>query len=72
MLRYKGVLYVEDAPNRYLFQGVHGMIATNEDRPWKDNEIRKSQLVFIGRHIPKQVLQDGLSLCVAADKSLLS
>jgi G3E family GTPase len=64
VLRSKGVVSVADNPYRMVFQGVHMMIQSAEDRPWKPEEVRKTQMVFIGRHLPQDVLQEGLSMCV--------
>ena len=65
VLRYKGVLNVKNDPNRIVFQGVHMTMGSNEDRPWNPQEERKTRMVFIGRHLPTDVLQEGLALCVA-------
>ena len=65
VLRYKGILYVKDQTKRIVFQGVHTTMGSNEDRAWQDNEIKKTRIVFIGRHLPKDVLKEGLALCVA-------
>jgi G3E family GTPase len=40
-------------------------MGSNEDRAWEENETKKTRIVFIGRHLPKDVLEEGLSLCVA-------
>jgi G3E family GTPase len=40
-------------------------VSSAEDRAWLPNEARLTQMVFIGRHLPKDVLQEGLSMCVA-------
>ena len=63
LLRYKGVVNIAGCDDRCLFQGVHAMMGGIMDRPWKNNEVRKTQIVFIGRHIPKDVLREGLELC---------
>jgi G3E family GTPase len=65
VLRYKGILYVKNEPKRIIFQGVHTTMGSNEDRNWAENEVCKTRIVFIGRHLPKDVLEEGLSLCVA-------
>jgi G3E family GTPase len=66
LLRYKGVVNVDGEDHRYLFQGVHGMMGANMDRLWKPEELRKTQMVFIGRYIPKEVLREGLEMCYAS------
>lgn len=65
VLRSKGVIYIKDNPLRVVFQGVHMTIGSSPDREWLEDEERKTQIVFIGRHLPKDVLAEGLSLCVA-------
>ncbi len=65
VLRSKGVINIKDNPLRVVFQGVHMTIGSSPDREWTPGEERKTQMVFIGRHLPKEVLAEGLSLCVA-------
>ncbi|MCA2962070.1 MAG: GTP-binding protein, partial [Silvanigrellales bacterium] len=65
VLRSKGVVNVKDNDDRIVFQGVHMTMGSAPDRPWAEGEERKTQMVFIGRHLPADVLQEGLSLCVA-------
>jgi len=65
VLRSKGIVNVKDNPDRIVFQGVHMTMGSAPDRPWEPAEERKTQMVFIGRHLPADVLQEGLSLCVA-------
>ncbi len=65
LLRYKGVVHVGDQDNRFIFQGVHTNMTSQPDRPWLPGEERKTKIVFIGRHLPKDVLKEGLALCRA-------
>lgn len=65
VLRSKGVVNVKGNDDRIVFQGVHMTMGSAPDRPWAEGEERKTQMVFIGRHLPADVLQEGLSLCVA-------
>ncbi|MBX9702632.1 MAG: GTP-binding protein [Silvanigrellaceae bacterium] len=65
ILRYKGVLNIHGEENRVVFQGVHMTMGSGIDRPWEKNEERKTKMVFIGRHLPVDILKEGLSLCVA-------
>lgn len=65
VLRSKGVINIKDNPLRVVFQGVHMTVGSSPDREWAQGEERKTQMVFIGRHLPKEVLAEGLSLCVA-------
>ena len=65
LLRYKGVISVKDQDKRIIFQGVHTSMTSAEDRNWEPGEERKTRMVFIGRHLPKDVLKEGLALCAA-------
>ncbi|MCM5680653.1 GTP-binding protein [Schlegelella sp. S2-27] len=66
LMRYKGVLELAGRPRRVVLQGVHMLMATDEGAPWKAGEKRESRIVFIGRELPKDILQQGLDLCLAA------
>ena len=60
----KGVISVMGDKNRYVFQGVHMMFDGNADRPW-GKEARTNKLVFIGRKLDRQALNDGFKACLA-------
>jgi G3E family GTPase len=64
MLRYKGVLYLNDNAHRVVFQGVHMMMGGDLGRPWDKDERRRSTLVFIGRNLPEDVFIKGLEQCL--------
>jgi hypothetical protein len=36
---------------------------TDFDRPWRPDEVRDSRLVFIGRHLDRQGLREGIGHC---------
>ncbi|KNC06440.1 GTP-binding protein [Klebsiella sp. RIT-PI-d] len=56
LLRYKGMLWIADAPNRLLFQGVQRLYSADWDRPWGD-ETPHSTLVFIGIQLPEDEIR---------------
>ncbi|WP_194207926.1 GTPase [Superficieibacter sp. 1612_C1] len=56
LLRYKGMLWIKDAPNRLLFQGVQRLYSADWDRPWGD-EPPHSTLVFIGVQLPEEEIR---------------
>lgn len=64
LLRYKGILNISGETKRIVFQGVHMTMSSAEDRPWNEGEDKKTKMVFIGRHLPKEALQEGLNLCI--------
>jgi len=66
LMRYKGVLNIQDVDRRIVFQGVHMLMGHDEGAAWKPDELRETTIVFIGRDMPKDVLLAGLKLCVAA------
>lgn len=65
VLRSKGVVNIKGEDKRFVFQGVHMSVGSAPDREWKANEERKTQMVFIGRHLPQDLLAQGLQMCVA-------
>ncbi|AEF88706.1 cobalamin synthesis protein P47K [Delftia sp. Cs1-4] len=65
LMRYKGVLHVDGANRRVVFQGVHMLMGSVLGAPWKPGEARGSKLVFIGRDLPIELLTRGLRECFA-------
>ena len=64
MLRYKGVLLMEGADRKVLFQGVHQLMGTDIGGKWAEGEIRGSKMVFIGQNLPKATIITGLEHCL--------
>jgi G3E family GTPase len=64
MLRYKGVLWMDGADRKVVFQGVHQMMGTDIGAKWKDGEVRSSKMVFIGKNLPKETFIQGLEQCL--------
>jgi G3E family GTPase len=64
MLRYKGVLWMDGADRKVVFQGVHQMMGSDIGAKWGDGEIRSSRIVFIGKNLPKETFIRGLEQCV--------
>jgi G3E family GTPase len=64
ILRCKGILAIDGAPKRYVFQGVHMMMDADWGTPWKDGEKRASKLVFIGRNLDGENLKRGFEDCL--------
>ena len=57
LLRYKGILSIEDEPRRLLFQGVQRLYNADWDREWLPSEERRSTLVFIGVDLPEEEIR---------------
>jgi G3E family GTPase len=64
MLRYKGVLLMDGADRKVVFQGVHQMMGSDLGAKWAENEERGSKMVFIGKNLPKDVFIHGLEQCL--------
>lgn len=64
IFRMKGVLSFADIPQRYVFQGVHMLFDGRADQPW-GNQPRTNQLIFIGRNLDREALNQGFNACLA-------
>ncbi len=64
IFRMKGILNVRGRDRRLVFQGVHMLLDAVEDRPWGD-VARMSELVFIGRNLDRDALNQGFRSCLA-------
>ena len=60
LLRYKGVLDVAGVPARVIVQGVHELLGSCSGAPWGAADTRQSTLVFIGRDLPREIIEQGL------------
>jgi len=65
LMRYKGVLNIAGIDQRVVLQGVHMLMGSDAGAPWRQGELRDSKLVFIGRDMPRALLEQGLAQCVA-------
>jgi G3E family GTPase len=65
IFRMKGILNVAGEDHRFVFQGVHMLFEGKRDRRWKANEIRKNELVFIGRNLDEAELRENFLACLA-------
>ena len=65
ILRMKGILAFRDEPKRYVVQGVHMIVEGDLQRDWRAGEARESRLVFIGRKLKREALEQGFAGCLA-------
>ncbi|AUT02177.1 cobalamin biosynthesis protein CobW [Nostoc sp. CENA543] len=63
IFRMKGILNIAGEDNRFVFQGVHMLFDGRPDRPWKADEKRKNELVFIGRNLDEAQLKQDFLAC---------
>lgn len=64
IFRMKGILNMAGEDCRFVFQGVHMLFDGNQDRPWRPNETRKNELVFIGRNLDQMDLAESFRACL--------
>jgi len=64
MLRYKGILWMNGADRKVVFQGVHQMMGSDMGGKWPEGQERNSKLVFIGNKLPKDIFIRGLEQCL--------
>ena len=64
LFRYKGVLSVEGANEKFIFQGVHMVFEGKPSVSWKENEIRENKMIFIGRNLNRESLENNFNECL--------
>jgi G3E family GTPase len=64
IFRMKGILTIAGEDQRFVFQGVHMLFDGRADRPWKSDETRKNELVFIGRNLDEAQLREDFRACL--------
>ncbi|MDF7670224.1 GTPase [Orbaceae bacterium ESL0721] len=57
LLRYKGLLAIQDDDRRLLFQGVQRLYSADWCRNWLPDEERKSVMVFIGVNLQEEEIR---------------
>ncbi|MFC3885004.1 CobW family GTP-binding protein [Bacillus songklensis] len=65
LLRYKGILHIQGIKERIVFQGLHMLFSGRPDRKWKESETKLSELVFIGKDLNKEELEQQFKNCIA-------
>jgi G3E family GTPase len=67
IFRMKGVFAVGSNPMRVIFQGVHMIIDVAEGEAW-GRATRTNRLVFIGRNLDREALNQGFSSCLKSPR----
>ena len=65
IFRMKGIVDMDNADRRFVFQGVHMTLDGRPGKPWRPGESRCNELVFIGRHLDEAELCAGFDACLA-------
>jgi len=66
--RMKGVIAVEHADKRFVYQAVHMIFQGSFEEEWGANEKRESKLVFIGKNLDKEGLKAGFQACCVSEE----
>lgn len=64
IFRMKGILNIATEDCRFVFQGVHMLFDGRPDRPWRPDERRQNELVFIGRNLDEAQLKEAFRACL--------
>jgi G3E family GTPase len=64
IFRMKGILDIDSEDRRFVFQGVHMLLDGRPGRMWKPDELRRNELVFIGRNLSEPELAAGFQSCL--------
>ncbi len=64
IFRMKGIVSIAENEKRMVFQGVHMLFNAQPGEPWGDEE-RRNRIVFIGRELDRDYLEDGLKSCLS-------
>jgi G3E family GTPase len=64
IFRMKGIVNVAGENHRHVFQGVHMLFDGKSDRLWLADEIRKNEMVFIGRNLDEANLKAEFRKCL--------
>ncbi|MEB3229470.1 MAG: GTP-binding protein [Leptolyngbyaceae bacterium] len=70
IFRMKGILDMDHADRRFVFQGVHMTLDGRPGKPWRSHETRRNELVFIGRNLDEVELRSGFESCLIQEKEL--
>jgi G3E family GTPase len=65
LLRIKGIIDLEGESRRFVFHGVHMTLDGRPGRPWKREQPRINELVFIGRNLDASALRSGFCDCAS-------
>lgn len=68
--RMKGVLSIDHAEERFVYQAVHMIFNGVFMEPWVPGEVRQSKLVFIGKNLDRDKLTKEFSACLATPEAL--
>jgi G3E family GTPase len=72
LLRIKGIIDLEGESRRFVFHGVHMTLDGRPGSPWKREQPRSNELVFIGRNLDAAALRTGFRECASVSAAVSS
>ena len=72
LLRAKGIVGFEGEDRRFVFQAVHMTVDSGLDRAWLQGESRSTRLVFIGRGLDADEINDELTHCLSDTSGVMA
>lgn len=69
LYRMKGLLNIAGDDHRWVVQGVHRVVEGTRHSPWRDDEERRTRLVFIGRDLDRDELLRGFRACLVEERA---
>ena len=63
VFRAKGILNTKNSDKRYIFQSVYMLFEGRFEDSW-DNRPKENKMVFIGRNLNKERLENGIQSCI--------
>lgn len=70
VFRVKGILSFANRANRVIFHSVRGAFMLEDGKPWDNEEERESRIVFIGKHIKKDEIEQALAMLLVKKEQL--
>lgn len=64
IFRSKGILNIKGFKNRFIFQGVHMLLEATWGQPWSMQKKRENIIIFIGRNLNREQLEEGFRSCL--------
>jgi G3E family GTPase len=64
IFRMKGILDIDSEPRRFVFQGVHMTLEGQPGKAWQKDEVRRNELVLIGRELDQDAIRQGFESCL--------
>jgi len=63
--RLKGFIYAEGSRNKVIVQSVGQRLAISQGSVWKDDEMKESKVVIIGKNLQREGLENIFTKCLA-------